>query len=398
MNYAPELIGVGRYSGELGAYLAKTGMEVDVVTTAPHYPGWKVKEPYASFAYVSETVDGAHVLRCPMLMSTEMRGIWRVLAPLSFAAFSAPAALWRILRRRPQTVLAVEPTLLIAPVALLGARLVGARTVLHVQDLEVDAAFAVGHLSAGWLKRLGLWFERMLLHRFDAVITISDEMGARLRAKGVAEDRLAIVRNWVDVRKIVPLAGPNAFRSELGLGDDDHVVLYSGNIGAKQALNIVLEAAETLQDEPRTVFVIAGDGPEKKALQARFGQLKNVRFLPLQPEEKLCELLNLADLHLLPQDRNAADLVLPSKLGGMLASGRDILACADPGTEIYKFLQDVAIIVPSGNSGAMADAIRRHAQADRRPVTQAHAKVALLDASVNLRRFAALLTNGAPCA
>jgi len=104
--------------------------------------------------------------------------------------------------------------------------------------------------------------------------------------------------------------------------------------------------------------VICGDGPEKQTLIDQYVILPNVHFLPVQPEDRLCELLNLADLHALPQDRNAADLVLPSKLGGMLASGRRILVTADPGTELYELLGDIATIVPPGNVQLLADAIK----------------------------------------
>lgn len=394
MNYAPEMTGVGRYSGELCAYLAKHGAAVEVVTTPPHYPGWKVRPPHRRFEFRTETRDGIRVTRCPMAMRTDMRGGWRLLAPLSFAILSAPVALWRIVRMRPSTVLVVEPTLLVAPVALLGARLVGARTVLHVQDLEIDAAFAMGHLKGGWLQRFAVFCECRLLRAFDKVVTISSAMASHIRGKGVLSDRLSVIRNWVDTAKIMPLNGRNSYRDELRLADDTFIALYSGNIGAKQALHLVLEAAEQLADEPGIVFVVAGEGPEKARLEARYGHLRNVRFLPLQPEERLCELLNFADLHLLPQERNAANLVLPSKLGGMLASGRNILAAADPGTELHKFLSGTGILVPSGDSARMAEAIRTRAAAGRCTPKTAHPQVSLLDADANLAAFTALLSAG----
>lgn len=396
MNYAPELTGIGRYSGELGAYLALQGMKVEVVTTAPHYPGWSVRPPHGRFAYSSKILDGARVHRCPMIMRKRMRGIWRLLAPVSFALFSAPLAFWRILRSRPDTVLVVEPTLAIVPAAWLGARLTGARMVLHVQDLEVDVAFAVGHISGGLARRFAMTIERFLLAGFDHIVTISNEMRSRIQDKGVAESRISLVRNWVDARKIVPLPRhPNSFRQELGLTGDHFVVLYAGNIGIKQALDIMLDAAVQLADQPNIVFVIAGEGPEKAPLQTRYGHLPNVRYLPLQPEERLCELLNFADLHALPQNASAADLVLPSKLGGMMASGRDMVICADPGTEIHTFLSGSAIVVPSGDSKAMADAIRTRA-ADPAPLRIApNPLVFMLDTETNLAKFAGLLAPAA---
>jgi colanic acid biosynthesis glycosyl transferase WcaI len=355
MNYAPEPIGVGRYTGEIGAYLVNQGHQVEVVTAAPHYPGWSVKPPFSN-SFSVERAPGLRVYRCPLALHRDMRGFWRLLAPLTFAFTSAPVAAWRILTIRPDTVLCIEPTLFSAPIALVAAKLVKARTVLHVQDLEIDAAFAVGHLTGGWLKAVARMYERFTVRRFEAVVTISEEMRCRLRFMGVRQERSVVIRNWVDLTRIRPTPGPNRFRLQLGLTNEHLLALYAGNLGPKQALQVVLDAAERLVDRPEVVFVIAGEGPELARLEAR--SLPNVRFLPLQPEALLAELLAAADVHLLPQDAGAADLVLPSKLGGMLASGKALLVQADEGSELYRFLSGAAIIVPAGDADALAGAIR----------------------------------------
>ncbi len=323
-----------------------------------------------------------------------MRGFARLIAPASFAVSSAPIAFWRILRTRPDLVLVIEPTLLVAPVALLAAVLCGARTVLHVQDLEVDAAFAVGHLRGERWRRAALWIERRLLSRFDAVVTISQRMRDRLRDKQVVPERLAIVRNWVDLESIVPRDGPNAFRDELGISSDTFVALYAGSVGAKQGLDVMLDAAERLRTEPAILFVVAGHGPATEGLTARYGRLPNVRFLPMQPESRLCELLNLADVHILPQTRDAADLVLPSKLGGMLASGRDLLVTADAGTELHTFLSGTATLVSAGDSESLAREVCRLARERVVPdVANLRALAAEFDSRRSLPRFAALLSH-----
>ena len=204
---------------------------------------------------------------------------------------------------------------------------------LHVQDLEVEAAFAVGHLGAGGaLARVAMAFDRAMARRFDRVVTISNRMAEKIVAKGVAPERVRVVRNWVDVDKIRPLSAPSPYRTELGIGEDAFVALYSGNIGAKQGVRLLIEAAERLERDPRIVFVVAGEGPMKPAVAEAAARLPNLKVLPFQPEARFSEFLSLADLHLLPQEREAADLLLPSKLGGMLASGRRIVATADPGT------------------------------------------------------------------
>ncbi|HMK91025.1 MAG TPA: WcaI family glycosyltransferase [Methylocystis sp.] len=358
INYAPELIGCGKYTTELARYLRSRGHEIEVVTAPPHYPGWYVRRPYRGSSYCSETLDDIRVTRCPMATKAGGPGLWRFLAPLSYAITASPAVIWRIFRFRPAIVLCVEPTLFAAPVAALAAKFVGARAVLHVQDLEVDAAFGVGHLKGRQLKRLAFLLERVMLGLFDRFVTISRKMRGALIAKGLEPGRVEVLRNWVDLSVISPREREgNPFRAQLGLADDVFVALYSGHIGAKQALPVVLEAARALRERDDIRFVIAGAGPMKQRVMELSADLPNVLHLPLQPTEQLNDLLGLADLHLLPQDRGAADLVLPSKLGGMLASGRPIAATVDPGTELSDILMDIALLSPAGDGGALAGAV-----------------------------------------
>jgi colanic acid biosynthesis glycosyl transferase WcaI len=372
MNYAPEFAGVGRYTGEIGEHLASLGHDVCVVTTPPHYPGWKALNGYSGTRWLKETLAGATVYRCPLYLNVKMQGIRRLLAPLSFALSSAPVAFVQIIKRRPQVVLAIEPTLFVAPVALLAAKLVGARAVLHVQDLEIDAAFAVGHLKGGGLlAKLGSKFEHWVMRGFDRVITISDRMAERIIAKGVVAARVEMIRNWVDVEAIRPLSGPSPYRAEMGLTASDFIVLYSGAIGAKQGVGLLIDTARRLSHRLEIVFVIAGDGPMRPALEEAALSLPNLRLAPFQPEGRFGDFLGLADLHVLPQERGAADLLLPSKLGGMLASGRRILVTAESGTELAQFLGQSCDRVPPGDAEAMAEAILRQARAAHDPKTEA---------------------------
>jgi colanic acid biosynthesis glycosyl transferase WcaI len=324
-----------------------------------------------------------------MLLHTSGTGLWRLLMPLSFSFIAAAIVLWRTLRTRPDVLLCVEPTLFCAPAALLAAKLVGARTILHVQDLELDAAVSVGHLSNGMLIGIARQVECFLLRRFDAVITISNKMSDRLAQKGVAAGRLHVIRNWVDLDKIKPSSGPNGFRRELGLTDDDFVVLYAGNLGPKQGLSVLVEAAKLIAHS-NIHFVIAGAGPVRQELIESTTAMPNVHWLPLQPEERLNELLNLANLHVVPQSLGTPDLVLPSKLGGALASGRPVLVQAGEGTELHNLLQDAAILVPPGDVPAMAKAIL---QVVRQPpdVEKGHELARLFSREQNLASFQAVI-------
>jgi colanic acid biosynthesis glycosyl transferase WcaI len=391
MNYAPEIAGVGRYTGEIGAYLARLGCDVRVITTPPHYPSWAAQAPYSARRWTRERLDGATVIRCPIWLHPQMRGFRRLIAPLSFALSSAFPAMWRTLTWRPHLVIAVEPTLLVAPIALALGKLSGSRLVLHVQDLEADAAFAVGHLKGGLFRRVALAFERRMLSGFDRVITISSKMADRLADKGVAAERLSIVRNWVDLDQIRPLERLSSYRRELGIADDAFVALYAGALGAKQGLQVLIDAAASLQGRTDVVFVVAGEGPMKAELQRAAGRLPNLKVLGFQPADRLGDFLGLANTHLLLQERGAADLVLPSKLGGMLASGRPILVTAEPETELARFLDDTCVLTPPGDPAALAAAIVR--LADRaQPDTMLDARLERahsLSRSVLIREFVA---------
>ena len=359
INYAPEIAGVGRFSGEIGSYLAARGYEVCVLTAPPHYPGWRLQLPFKGWTWTREIIAGVTVYRSPLYLNEDMRGVKRLLAPMTFAISSAPFALYKILTLKPDIVMVVEPTLFVAPVSLLCAKFTGATTVLHVQDLELDAAIAVGHIGMGPMASLARILEGWILRRFNRIITISNRMAEKIIDKGVPSYNVSVVRNWVDLDLVHMESRSENYRTELGIPEDSKVVLYSGNIGAKQGIGLLLEAAKLLAANANIVFVIAGDGPMKQGvLQAAKGQ-ENIRVLDFQPEGRFSEFLGLADVHVLPQERGTADLLLPSKLGGMLASGRPIIVTAERGTELSDFLTGSCELIAPGDSAALASAIVR---------------------------------------
>ena len=364
LNFAPELTGIGKYSGEMARWLAEHGYDVRVVTAPPYYPQWRVGAGYAAGAYRREQWHGVRVQRCPLWVPRRVTGVKRLIHLASFAASSFPALLAQ-LRWRPDVVWVVEPALFCAPGALLLAKLTGARSWLHVQDFEVDAAFEMGLLKALWLRALVAACEGWLMRRFDMVSTISAAMLRRLRDKGLDPSGLAPLPNWVDISGISPLSGPSRFRAELGIPPDAVVALYSGNMGAKQGLDVIAAAARQLSGEQGIVFVFCGEGAARQDLVAQCEGLPNVRMLPLQPAERLNDLLGLADIHLLPQRAAAADLVLPSRLTSMLASGRPVVATAAPGTEIAHTVEGSGsgIVVPPEQPHHLAEAVRALASA-----------------------------------
>lgn len=359
INFTPELTGIGKYTGELSAWLAAQGHEVRVVTAPPYYPEWQVGAGHSAWQWRRQLVQGAQAWRCPLWVPARPTGSKRVLHLLSFALFSLPAVLRQALWR-PDVVWVCAPAFACTPGALLAARLAGAPAWLHLQDYEVDVAFDTGLLRGALARRWVTGLERWLLRRFDVVSSISHRMVQRALQKGVAPDRVRFFPNWVDVSAVQPLGRPSAYRRELGLDEGRVVALFSGTLGAKQGLHLVAEAARLLAVRcPQLMFVICGNGVMQPTLQQATADLANVRMLPLQPRERVPELMGLADIHLLPQDPDVADLVMPSKLTTMLSSGRAVVSTAKPGSEVAEVVSRCGVLSAPGSAAALADALEQ---------------------------------------
>jgi len=366
LNYTPELTGIGKYTGEMCVWLASRGHEVRVVTTPPYYPAWRVSEGYSSTSYRNEDIEGVRVTRCPLWVPARPTGAKRMLHLMSFTASSLPVALWQGLSWRPDLVFALEPAFFCTPGAWLTARLSGAKVWLHVQDFEMDAAFDLGIVKSRIVKNAAMILERWIIRRFDRVSTISERMVEKLSSKRVEQRRTVFFPNWVDTGQIYPLEGRNALRDELNIPDGKVVLLYSGNMGEKQGLDIIVKAAEELKARKDILFILCGDGAARERLVASSEGAGNIRFFPLQPVKRLNELLNIADIHLLPQRADVADLVMPSKLLGMCASGKPVVGTAHVGTQVAEVVSKCGVVVEPGNVTAFAGALSALAQAPQR--------------------------------
>jgi len=357
LNYAPEKIGIAVYTTGMAEALAAAGHEVQVVAGRPYYPGWAIMEGHNGLTYGRSTENGVDVTRVPHYIPKTPSGLKRILHYATFALASFFPMLLRALFWRPDVVMTIAPSLIAAPVARMAAGLCGARSWLHVQDFEVETAFATGLLAGeGRTGRLARWFERRVLGSFDTVSSISPQMCRRLREKGVARERIVEFRNWADIETIRPLESTSLYRLEWGL-EAPCIALYSGNIAHKQGIEIVVAAARLLRDRKDLMFVVCGEGPHRAKLEMLAADLDNIRFYDLQPRDRLNDLLGLATIHLLPQLAGAADLVLPSKLINMLASGRPVVATAESGTGLAQEVEGCGLVTPPHDPAALAAAI-----------------------------------------
>ena len=364
LNFAPEPTGIGKYSGEMATWLADAGHEVRAIAAPPYYPAWSVDSRYSAWGGGVEHLNGVRVWRTPIWVPARPSGLKRVVHLATFAVLSIPALVRQVFWR-PDVVVVVAPAFACAPGGWLAARVSGAKAWLHIQDFEIDAAFRMGLLKGRAIEKTLGFFERWMLRRFDRVSTISQRMMELLHHKRVDDARTVSFPNWVDINAIVPTTQRSAYRDELDIPHDAIVALYSGSMAGKQGLELLPAAARALTERlPNLYFVICGDGVAKPGIEQDCAGLTNVRLLPLQKSSRLGELLGTADIHLLPQHAEAADLVMPSKLTGMLSSGRPVVTTAHAGTELAKVVAGVGLVVPPGDLPAFTDALIRLAESD----------------------------------
>jgi colanic acid biosynthesis glycosyl transferase WcaI len=284
-----------------------------------------------------EEHDGVHVLRVRNVRFSKATMLGRAVGLASYLLLSLLAGLR--FSKPDRIVVETDPPVLGA----LGALLKWwhrCPLIFYVQELHPEAALVLGRLRPGMLTRLLHCGTQVGLRHADRVVVIGEDMRRRVLARGITAEKVSIVPNWADTRALYPRTESRPLRQEWGV-DDRFVVMYSGNLGLSQNLDQVLTAARELRQEP-VAFVLVGDGAAKRSLQeqATAWSLDNVKFLPYQPKQQLCESLNAADLHLIPQARGMAGCFVPSKLYGILATGRPYLAAIDADSEVAAVTRD----------------------------------------------------------
>ena len=352
INYWPEPSGISPYTTGLAEYLVRSGHRVSVITGFPHYPSWRVDPAYRGGLRRREVIAGVEVIRrrhyVPARQSVLGRGMYE-------ATFLLHGLLCRL--DPPDVVVGVIPSLSGGALARIFAARWHVPYGVIVQDLMGRAAeqsgMAAGGRVAGGVSR----FEGWALRRARAVGVASPSFVPYLQSLGVRPQRIVDLPNWV-VRPAVKASVADT-RRRLGWGSQQ-IVLHAGNMGLKQGLEQVLDAAEmAATSEPLIRFVLLGDGNQRAQLERAAARLPNVQFLPSQADDDYAAALAAADVLLISQRPAVADMSLPSKLTSYCAAGRPIVAAVRNDGATYREIQrtGAAIAVPPGDPEALLRAI-----------------------------------------
>jgi colanic acid biosynthesis glycosyl transferase WcaI len=357
-NYHPEPIGIAPLMTELAEGLVNRGHEVRVITGMPNYPEREIYDGYRGQWYVTEQKNGVTIQRSYIRIKSKPNLLDRLLLELSFIFTSLPQA---FRGERPDVmILTVPPLLGILPATIFGW-LYNCPIVLNVQDILPEAAVRIGLLKNKWMIRTLAALEKFAYRTAHTISVIADGFRENLVNKGVPVNKIVCIPNWVNVNFIHPLPKQNNSWISSHQLDGKFIVLYSGNIALTQGLETVIEAAVCLRHIKEIVFVIVGESRALQRLQeyCLLHGADNVLLLPLQPREKLPEMLAAADVGLIVQKRNIISFNMPSKIPLLLASGRPIVGSVPAtGTAARAIkLSGGGIIVEPESPDAMAAAV-----------------------------------------
>jgi colanic acid biosynthesis glycosyl transferase WcaI len=370
-NYFPELIGIGKYNGEMVDLLARKGHECTVITSYPYYPQWKVQKPYAKnpIWYKKEVkkVEGGEsggdirIYRCPQYLPSRPTGKGRMLLDLTFFLSAFFVVIRLLFGRKYDLVIVVAPGFLLGLLGIVYKKLRKAKFLYHIQDLQIDMARDLNMIRSAGMIRMLVKLEKYILTNADIVSSISPGMIRKIRGKCAKE--VVYFPNWVDTSVYFPLAQKEALKREFNFSPSDKIVLYSGAIGEKQGLENIIHIAKLLEHFSNLKFVICGSGPYRENLfqLQRSLSLKNVVFLQLQPTDKLNHFLNMADIHLVLQKSGASDLVMPSKLTTILSVGGVSIVTASKNSSLYEVVQSnhMGVLVEPENRSELLTAIEQ---------------------------------------
>ena len=353
-NYWPEPTGISVYTTDLAESLKSEGHQVSVLTSLPHYPWWRVPSEFAYLGEGTGSHNGVSVIRAKHLVPPKMNALLRV---------RFEASLWWNLRRVSKAMVGNDFDVVIACIPTVAAGIVGKRIAkkldvpfgLIVQDLSGVGAKQSGLRGGAVISKIAHFVEGRALHGADSLVVVSPAMRDVVVGLGVPESRITQITNY-SARTISNVDRTTA-RSKFGWLPDDFVVIHTGNMGAKQDLENVVRAANSLNGFSKIRIYLVGHGNQESNLKALCLDKSKISVLPAVSDADYSALLSAADLLLVNERSTQMEMSLPSKLTSYLYSERPVIAAVPRGGATWKFLDGVAELVEAGDPVALARAI-----------------------------------------
>ncbi len=357
INYWPEETGIGAFTTYRAEYLAKAGHDVTVCTSFPYYPDWKVAPEYRGRLLASEERNGVRILRSYMYVPNPVTSLKRIVHEASFILSSFLRACGV---KRPDVLLVVSPPLGLAMNAILLSRWWRIPYVFDVEDMQPDAAAELGMLPP-WALKL-MYAVEGAAYRYAALVsTLTKGMRDKIIEKGIPAEKVVLFEPRADesLFDITPAEG-DAFRQRYGF-DGQFIVSHCGNLGIKQGLDVILNAAAMSRGDRSLIYLLVGNGVARERIERRAAELEldNLRFLPLLGSQDFRGLLAASDVCLVTQRKSVSDIVFPSKMVTYLAAGCAVIASVNTGSEVASAIREsgAGVVVEPEDAHALEQAI-----------------------------------------
>jgi glycosyltransferase involved in cell wall biosynthesis len=358
-NYSPEPTGIAIYTTDLAELLQENDFQVSVLTSLPHYPWWKVPHEFSHIVQGESQQESVCVIRVNHLIPTRMNAYLRIRFELS---------LWRNLRKASKSLVRESFDVIVACVPTVAAGVVGKKIAaklgvpfgLIVQDLSGSGAKQSGLRGGALISKAALAIEGSVLRAADSMVVVSPSMGDVVKDLGVLPPKVLEIANYC-VREI-EIGNREVARKNFGWEKSEFVVIHTGNMGAKQGLENVVEASKALKRNTKVKIYLVGHGNQEANLKKLCEGLENIVVMATVADDQYSALLSAADLLLVNERITQTEMSLPSKLTSYLYSERPVLAAVPKGGATWKFLDGIAELVEAGKPSLLADAIMKLSQ------------------------------------
>lgn len=359
-HYAPDNAPTGTVMTRIVDELVERGHRVHVVTSLPWYRNHTIDDGWTGKLVRRETTAWGSITRLHPFPGADKSNLLR--RAIGFVAYSALAGIQGLRTggwfRRADCVIAMSPPLTLGITGWLVARLRRSPLIFNIQDVFPDAAIETGAISNRTIIGAAKLLERWSYRLADAVTVLSSDLADNVQSKLPASchSSVHVIPNFVDTEAIRPGDRLTSYRDELGIGSGP-VVLYGGNVGFSQSLDLVIASAESMPD---VTFLINGDGAARSTLEAAGAHLPNLRFAGYIAPDRLSELLATGDVHVVPLKAGLGRVSVPSKTYSIMAAGRPVVAAIDPGTAVPVMLAESGggVSVPPDEAPAFIAALR----------------------------------------
>jgi glycosyltransferase involved in cell wall biosynthesis len=329
-NYPPETNAAATRVSERAAYWAAWGHTVTVITSFPNFPQGRIYDGYSNGWYAEEMCDGIRVIRVKTFIAANRGTLLRM---ADFISFMVTAIVAGAFQRRPDVIVATSPQFFAAVAGWVLSLRFLRPFVFELGDIWPASIIAVGAMRPSLGLRLLEKLELFLYRRSAAVVALTRAFKTNLVGRGITPDKIAVVRNGVDLSRYRPTPRDEALATDWGVSGK-FVVGYVGTHGMAHGLANVLDTAERLRDRDDIRFLLVGDGAERPMLleQCRLRNLTNVVMMPMQPKSDMCRIWGLCDVALVHlRDSPVFAEVIPSKIFEAMAMGLPLIAVMPQG-------------------------------------------------------------------